>query len=907
MTAAVVLSSVLVGTPASAEPPSGTPSAPVVAATAPVAPVAAPGVAPEVTRTELTLTAAVEAGADSRARTGGGPTAPDSAAGSTGAAPSGPPSATVGAPALVAADSTVEPFDAIGFSYAAGTAAPVIEVTVRENGTWSSWEQLEAVDGGPDADTAEAARAASSQSLTVTEPLLVSGADAYRVRVMPAVGAPAPAGFAVTTVDAGTGPGDAALATVPPAGAGPANPSAAAAAPPAPNAPAIITRAEWGADESLREKQQGCDVEYNSTIKVGFVHHVASTNTYDAAGTAAEVRSIYAYQVLVNGWCDVGYNFLVDKFGRVYEGRWGGVDRAVKGAHTGGFNTDSFGVSAIGNYETVPPTDALLSGIAHLLGWKLGLHNRDPFGRDSLVGAGGGTSKYPAGQRVTFDVVSGHRDAGNTLCPGEYLYPRLPELRVAADRVARQTDTTLTGAAPALQQVAYAGAPAPFTAMLPSAQPWEFSVVEESTGAQVRRVTGYAERGPFPGAWDLLDDSLTPVRGGMYTWYLRTAAGGLAAGRIEVVPPTETARGAAFSGGITAAGFVPVAPSRIYDSRSGRTQPLGPGSSRTVTVTGGAVPADARGVALNVTAVDATQPSHLTAWPAGAARPSTSSLNVGTGTTVPGLVVVPIGSGGGVTLGNNAGSVHLVVDVVGYFTAAGGSGVRTTAPTRLLDGAALPMSDGQTRTLDVAGALGVDRSAMTGAIVNVTLSQASRPGNVSVQPAGAASASSTANVVLGRDVTNRTLVAVADGRISVRNVGGDTRVYVDVVGWFGPGGARYTSVPASRVLDTRYGPGRRAPLGAGEALTQTTAGAGGTPADATAVLGTLTSDGTSAPTHFRVWATGGTRPTTSDLNPWPGVAAANAVLLPVGTDRSAQIFNNSGSSHVIVDVVGYFS
>ena len=270
-------------------------------------------------------------------------------------------------------------------------------------------------------------------------------------------------------------------------------------------------------------------------------------------------------------------------------------------------------------------------------------------------------------------------------------------------------------------------------------------------------------------------------------------------------------------------------------------------------------------------------------------------------------MVVPIGSGGGVTLGNNAGSVHLVVDVVGYFTASGGGGVRTTAPTRLLDGAALPMADGQSRTLDVAGALGVDRAAMTGAILNVTLSQATRAGNVSVQPAGASSASSTANVVLGRDVTNRTMVAVADGRISVRNVGGNVRVYVDVVGWFGPGGARYTSVPAARILDTRYGPGRRGPLGAGEAITQVTAGAGGTPAVATAVLGTLTTDAAAEPTHLRVWATGGSRPTTSDLNPWPGVAAANAILLPVGTDRSAQIFNNSGSTHVIVDVVGYFS
>ena len=557
------------------------------------------GVAPTIVRTPLLLTAAGPLRSADRA--------------------DGVPSTVTAA--STASGTPAQPFDAIGFTYRAGVTTPDVEVSVRENGQWSAWEHLDAVDGGPDADTAEAARAAAAGSASVTtEPLLVAGADAYRVRVVPESGAPVPADFTAVTIDAGTASSDALAATTAATTDAPTrtttgttNPDVRLAA----NAPAIISRAAWGADESLRLNQQ-CDAAYNSTIKVGFVHHVASTNNYDAAGTAAEVRSIYAYQVLVNGWCDVGYNFLVDKYGRVYEGRWGGVDRAVKGSHTGGFNTDSFGVAAIGNYETALPTDALVESIGRLMGWKLGLHNRNPLGQDTLVGAGGGTSKYPAGQRVTFNVVSGHRDAGNTLCPGEYLYPKLPAIRATAHRVALQTDTTLTGAWPAYQEVAYGGPPAPFTALFPAAQAWEFSAVEASTGTTVRRMSGYAEPGPLPGSWDLRDDSLQPVRGGLYTWYLRTAAGGRPPDGSRSLPPPEAAAAAPFTAGVTSAGFVPVAPARVYDSRAGRTQPLGPGASRSIVVTGGTVPADARGIALNVTAVDATQPSHLSAWPTGA-------------------------------------------------------------------------------------------------------------------------------------------------------------------------------------------------------------------------------------------------------------------------------------------------
>ena len=111
-------------------------------------------------------------------------------------------------------------------------------------------------------------------------------------------------------------------------------------------------------------------------MKIGFVHHTASTNSYDATTALENIRAIYAYDAQVLGWCDIAYNFLVDKFGRIFEGRYGGVDRPVHGTHTGGFNTDTFAVAALGNYQDIPPTTVMVSSIAHVLGWKLGLYHR---------------------------------------------------------------------------------------------------------------------------------------------------------------------------------------------------------------------------------------------------------------------------------------------------------------------------------------------------------------------------------------------------------------------------------------------------------------------------------------------------------------------------------------------------
>ena len=796
-------------------------------------------------------------------------------------------------------------FSAVGFRYQPTDAAPGIEVKVRENGVWSEWEPVAEPDGGPDEDSAEGRRAAAHSARVTTEPLLTSRADAFTVRVTPTDGQ-VPEGFGALVIDPGTSAADAQVGAT------------AQAAAPAPSvdfpypAPKIISRAGWGADENLRTSDPECVTpDYDNTIKIGFVHHTASTNNYTATTAFEQLRAIYAYHIQGFGWCDFGYNFLVDKYGRIFEGRWGGVDRPVHGAHTGGFNTDTFAVSALGNYEEVGAPDGMVNSIAQVLGWKLGMYARDVYGRDTLVSAGGGTSKYPAGVSVTFNVISGHRDPGNTLCPGQFLYDRLPQIRQIAAGVAQQTYTGITAVNPVNQRKSYAGSAASISAFIPASTYYEFTVTELCTGRTVRRFIGFTERGTLQLGWDLRDDSGQYVRGGNYSWRLAATNGGQATGQVEVVPPTERAAGATTASGISAAGFIPITPVRVSDSRNGNAQPLAAASTRNIKVVGaGQVPATGvQGVALNVTSVCATEQTFFTAWAAGSPQPFTSSLNVGPGDVVPGLVVAPVGADGSVTVYNSNGSSHLVVDVVGYFPATGGNTLRSTTPVRVLDGWATPMSGGQSKTLSLAQSLGVQPSALAGVVANVTIAGASAPGYVELSPGTQPSTgTSSANARVGGVAANRVFTGAENGQLTVRYQGGTAAVIVDVVGYFtGQGsGARYTSVTPTRIVDSRTGTAVAGPLGANSTTNVPVTGVGPIPGSAASVMATLTSVDATQTTYFTAWAAGQPRPYTSDLNPSVGAPRANAAVLWPGTGRASSIYNAAGTSGVIVDVTGYF-
>ena len=110
------------------------------------------------------------------------------------------------------------------------------------------------------------------------------------------------------------------------------------------------------------------------------MHHTAGSNEYAPEDSAGIIRSIYEYHTRTLGWCDIAYNALVDKYGQVFEGRAGGMTKPVEGAHTGGFNRDTWGVAMLGNFDAVPPTPIQLRNTAGLLGWRLGLDHIDPQG-----------------------------------------------------------------------------------------------------------------------------------------------------------------------------------------------------------------------------------------------------------------------------------------------------------------------------------------------------------------------------------------------------------------------------------------------------------------------------------------------------------------------------------------------
>jgi hypothetical protein len=243
--------------------------------------------------------------------------------------------------------------------------------------------------------------------------------------------------------------------------------------------PAIVTRAQWGANEAIRRNRaQG--PRYADDVHLAFVHHTAGSNAYSCSQSAAIVRSIELYHVRGNGWDDIGYNFLVDKCGQIFEGRYGGIDRPVVGAHALGFNYGSVGVALIGNYNSVVLSAAARAALVRLLAWRLDLVHVDPLSRVTRVSAG--NPRYREGRSAQLRAISGHRDAYPTSCPGSNVYAQLPS-------IAR--DVAATGLPKIYSPVVFGslGGNVRFTARLSSSVPWKIAV-EDSLGHVVGSGSG---------------------------------------------------------------------------------------------------------------------------------------------------------------------------------------------------------------------------------------------------------------------------------------------------------------------------------------------------------------------------------------------------------------------------------
>lgn len=210
----------------------------------------------------------------------------------------------------------------------------------------------------------------------------------------------------------------------------------AVAAPLPGGGPKVITRAQWGADESLRCEEP----TYDDAVNAITVHHTAGRNDYTKAESAGIVRAIYSYHAKTLGWCDIGYNALVDKYGQIFEGRYGGLDKPVEGAHAGGFNINTAGVALMGDYEDEAPTDVSIQAIGKYIGWRAKMAGIDPEGQTTMYSEGSDYTKYALGQAVKLPNIFAHRDVGNTTCPGDAAYALMDKIRQIAEDVAGSTD-----------------------------------------------------------------------------------------------------------------------------------------------------------------------------------------------------------------------------------------------------------------------------------------------------------------------------------------------------------------------------------------------------------------------------------------------------------------------------------
>src|SRR5262249_24920081 len=399
------------------------------------------------------------------------------------------PGAAFAAPSLLARDLPVhsglvarapETFDLVGLHWQGSGA--VRFRTQRPDGTWSGWHvSAPESDDLPDRGTAEWRR---SRGWHLGNPFWVGRSERIQYRM--GAGVRRLRAFFVRTPLLGGTPQH--------------------VKPFATNVPPIITRAQWGANEAIRRnRKKGPKVADN--VHIAIVHHTAGTNSYTRAQSAAIVRGIETYHVLGNGWDDIGYNFLVDKYGQIFEGRYGGMEKAVVGAHALGFNYGAVGVALIGNYDNATMTSAERTALVNLLAWRLDLAHLDPVSQVTRISAG---NPYCAkGGADSLRAISGHRDTYPPSCPGNNVYAPLPPIarQVAATGLPKIYSPVVIGSL---------GGNVRFTARLSSDEPWTVTVTN-AAGQVVASGTGTSLLVDW--TWDA---SLTPS--GTYRYTI--AAGG---------------------------------------------------------------------------------------------------------------------------------------------------------------------------------------------------------------------------------------------------------------------------------------------------------------------------------------------------------------------------------------------
>jgi N-acetylmuramoyl-L-alanine amidase len=315
--------------------------------------------------------------------------------------------------------------DLVGLQWAGSAAArPQLRVRLADR-RWGPWASAGAHGHGPEA------RAAGPPT---GEPLWTGGSRELELRASPPIAAARLHLIFGDVVSPRSAQAAALPLAVPLLAAGPGQPP-------------IIARQAWAKGVQLPRVAP----EYGA-VELGFVHHTENPNGYSASEVPAMLRAIFEFHRNVNGWNDIGYNFVVDLYGRIFEARAGGIDEPVVGAHAGGYNLVSSGVAVLGSFSGTPISSAARAALQRLLAWKLSLHGTPSVGRVTVRvnPAGAIYSKYPANARVSLPRVAGHRDGDSTECPGDVLYGELPGIRGQIRRLAGDPTLATLALAPAV-------------------------------------------------------------------------------------------------------------------------------------------------------------------------------------------------------------------------------------------------------------------------------------------------------------------------------------------------------------------------------------------------------------------------------------------------------------------------
>jgi hypothetical protein len=394
-------------------------------------------------------------------------------------------------------------------------------------------------------------------------------------------------------------------------------------------------------------------------------------------------------------------------------------------------------------------------------------------------------------------------------------------------------------------------------------------------------------------------------------------------GSLAVVPFNQGgACGSGSSSAPVAKGtFTSLTPTRVLDTRNaiGATRfPVGPSRAISVAVRGvGGVPASGvSAVALNVTVTEASLGGFVTVHPTDVNRPNASNLNFTPGQTIPALVIAKVGPDGRACIHNEIGTAHVVADVVGWFADGTSSGASLTAltPSRVLDtrigiGAAGPIGELGVIEVTLAGQGGVPATGVTGVVLNVTTDRPTGSRSyVTVWPTGERQpVASSLNMVADETAPNLVFARLTDtGKISFFNETGTTHLIADVLGWFGStpqASGNYTPLAPERVLDTRAS----GPVGPDSFVNLRVTNAGGVPAGGvSAVVLNVTATRPTTKTYITVWPTGAPQPVASNVNVVAGQTRPNLVLARVGADGQVSLYNEAGTTDLVVDVLGWF-